>query len=206
MRTIDVEKHAAQETRILDSARRLFAEKGYGETGVQDIAQAVGLTKAALYHYYPAKDRIFRAILDRRASERDVLVGKAACAVDMRQALEMLSDGFFEMVGRPEGRDILLILMSEGAKRSEVGDLFHRLVNRYMADFVEGAVRSGLIRPEEGERCRAELYVFLGALMHYVMDRTFHGKPSINLEEKPYSRFLSSMVVQGWRDIGDSRN
>ncbi|MFI6513110.1 TetR/AcrR family transcriptional regulator [Streptosporangium sp. NPDC050855] len=44
--------------RILDAARRLFAERGYAATSLADIASAVGLTKTAVaYHFHP-KDRL----------------------------------------------------------------------------------------------------------------------------------------------------
>jgi len=38
MRTLNPIQYAAQENKILDAARRLFAEKGYKETGMKDIA------------------------------------------------------------------------------------------------------------------------------------------------------------------------
>lgn len=49
------------ERRILDAARRLFAEKGYEKTSVQDIISATGLSKGAVYHHFRSKE----AILDR---------------------------------------------------------------------------------------------------------------------------------------------
>ena len=50
------------ERRILDSARRLFIEKGYERTSVQDILNDLGdLSKGGLYHHFKAKE----AILDR---------------------------------------------------------------------------------------------------------------------------------------------
>ena len=49
------------ERRILDSARRLFAEKGYEKTSVQDILNDLGLSKGGLYHHFKSKE----AILDR---------------------------------------------------------------------------------------------------------------------------------------------
>ncbi|RDI95000.1 TetR/AcrR family transcriptional regulator [Meiothermus sp. QL-1] len=43
---------------ILEEAARLFTEKGYEATSVQDIAQALGLSKAALYHHFRSKEEI----------------------------------------------------------------------------------------------------------------------------------------------------
>jgi AcrR family transcriptional regulator len=197
MRLLDPEKHAARETRILDTARRLFAEKGYQETGVRDIADALGLTKAALYHYYPGKERILQAILENRKNERDQLVEGALRAEDLIQALRRLAEGFYEIMQRPAGKDMLLILVSEGVRKTEVGDLFHRIIQGYIRDFTAGAVHRGLICSGGEENCRAVLYAFLGGLVHYVLDRTYHGKPAVDLDFKEYGRLLSSVVGNG---------
>lgn len=53
---------APRET-IRAAAARLFAEQGYEGTSLQDIARAVKVTKAAVYHYFPTKQDIFDAIV-----------------------------------------------------------------------------------------------------------------------------------------------
>lgn len=48
--------------RILEEAARLFTEKGYEATSVQELAEALGLSKAALYHHFPSKEEILYEI------------------------------------------------------------------------------------------------------------------------------------------------
>ncbi len=50
---------------ILDAALKLFSHKGYGATSVRDIAEDAGLSKGNVYHHFPDKETIFRALLDR---------------------------------------------------------------------------------------------------------------------------------------------
>ena len=50
---------------ILDAALKLFSHRGYGATSVNDIAEAAGLSKGNVYHHFPDKETIFRALLDR---------------------------------------------------------------------------------------------------------------------------------------------
>ena len=52
---------AATRERILEAARRAFAENGYDATTNKTVAEAAGLTAAALYHYFPSKADIYRA-------------------------------------------------------------------------------------------------------------------------------------------------
>nr|WP_144033120.1 TetR/AcrR family transcriptional regulator [Thermus oshimai] len=49
-------------TRILQEAAQLFTEKGYEATSVQDLAEALGLSKAALYHHFRSKEEILLEI------------------------------------------------------------------------------------------------------------------------------------------------
>jgi len=50
---------------ILDSAVQIFSQKGYHATSMQDIAKAVKLQKASLYHHIHSKQEILVAVLDR---------------------------------------------------------------------------------------------------------------------------------------------
>ena len=48
---------------ILDRAAALFARRGFAKTSVQDIADAVGLSKAGLLHHFPSKDALWTAVI-----------------------------------------------------------------------------------------------------------------------------------------------
>jgi TetR/AcrR family transcriptional repressor of nem operon len=50
--------------RILYSALRLFAQKGYGSTSVADILQAADVNAGSLYHFFPGKQDVLLAVLD----------------------------------------------------------------------------------------------------------------------------------------------
>jgi AcrR family transcriptional regulator len=60
-----VERSEKSRTLILDSALKLFSHKGYGATSVRDIAEEAGLSKGNVYHHFPDKETIFRALIDR---------------------------------------------------------------------------------------------------------------------------------------------
>lgn len=51
--------------RLLSAATRLFAEKGFDRTSVQEIVAAAGVTKGAMYHYFGAKDDLLSEIYGR---------------------------------------------------------------------------------------------------------------------------------------------
>lgn len=65
-------RNGAQRQAILDAASLLFIEKGFGGTNINDIADAVGMTRTALYYYFPSKESVLEAVtkeVTERASE-----------------------------------------------------------------------------------------------------------------------------------------
>jgi AcrR family transcriptional regulator len=50
--------------RILEAAMRVFSEKGYRESTMDDVAEVLGVSKAALYRYFESKEELFRAIIE----------------------------------------------------------------------------------------------------------------------------------------------
>ncbi|CAM3604307.1 HTH-type transcriptional repressor KstR2 [Tsukamurella ocularis] len=49
---------------ILDAAAELFTHRGYAATSTRQIAEAVGIRQASLYHYFPTKGEILTALLE----------------------------------------------------------------------------------------------------------------------------------------------
>ena len=52
---------------ILDTAEALFAERGYEETGVQDILDVLHLSKGSFYHHFESKEQVLQRICENRA-------------------------------------------------------------------------------------------------------------------------------------------
>lgn len=62
----NIEEHVRRQTgRILNAALDLFSQHGYRGTDMGDIAQAMGLARNSLYRYYPSKDHILVAVMQR---------------------------------------------------------------------------------------------------------------------------------------------
>ena len=53
------------ESRILDAAQRVFLEKGYPGTSMDEIAELAPASKPTIYSYFPGKETLFAAVVDR---------------------------------------------------------------------------------------------------------------------------------------------
>lgn len=54
--------------RLLQAAANLFNEKGYERTTVRDLANAVGIQSGSLFHHYPTKEAILKAVMEQVVS------------------------------------------------------------------------------------------------------------------------------------------
>ena len=61
----------------LGVAHGLFAERGYGEVTMEEIAAAVGVTKPLLYNYFGNKERLYIACMERAGDSLTATVGEA---------------------------------------------------------------------------------------------------------------------------------
>jgi TetR/AcrR family transcriptional regulator len=51
--------------RVLDAAESVFAERGYRAATTREIAERAGIGKRMLFYYFPSKDAVYRAVLER---------------------------------------------------------------------------------------------------------------------------------------------
>jgi TetR/AcrR family transcriptional regulator len=58
-----------KERLILDAAQNRFARYGFSKVTMDEIAEDIGMAKASLYYYYPAKENVFRAVIRREQEE-----------------------------------------------------------------------------------------------------------------------------------------
>ena len=51
---------------IISISAKLFAEKGYDKTSMQDIVDALGMSKGGIFHHFNSKEDIFNAVMERQ--------------------------------------------------------------------------------------------------------------------------------------------
>lgn len=138
------------EARILDAAERLFLEKGYENTTIQDIVDALGdLSKGAVYHHFKSKEEIVDAVGERMfrrrnpfaaAAKRDDLNGLGKFRESIR--LNQSDDDRMEMTVQS-----MSILKNPRFLVEMIRDN-QRDLAPYIQRFIEEGVRDGSIHTE----------------------------------------------------------
>ena len=85
---------------ILDAAARLFAEKGYRETTMADIAEAVAVAETTLYHYYGSKREVLLAVFKEI---REAVADSLPLTMPLRSRqdlVELIAHGYRGLVSR----------------------------------------------------------------------------------------------------------
>ena len=62
---------AQRRDQILDAANALFAERGYDEVSVEDIASAAGVTRGLVHHYFGGRKEVYIGLLERLGALRE---------------------------------------------------------------------------------------------------------------------------------------
>src|SRR5205085_752234 len=105
-------EHQSEATRatLLATARSLFALRGYPDVSVDEIVQAAGLTKGALYHHYPDKEGLFRGVVEE--IEKEIYARLTQAAGAQREHLAQLRaacHAYLDVCIEPEvGRIVVL--------------------------------------------------------------------------------------------------
>jgi AcrR family transcriptional regulator len=121
-------------------AARVFYAKSYDGASMQDIAEAVGLTKAGLYHHVGSKDRLLFEIMNYGMDILDETVLAAIKEIaDPREKLRQTIIGHIDLIVRARDQEITVILHEN---RSLSGPLRKKLNARKRAyiDYLEDLI------------------------------------------------------------------
>ncbi|MGY1717242.1 TetR/AcrR family transcriptional regulator [Geodermatophilus nigrescens] len=139
------------EAQILEQATRLFAERGFAATSLQDIAEATGLTRPALYHYVRNKDDLLSRLVQELTEGPAEELHRINADAD-RPPLERLRDMAhavaLRMARSPER--FRLLIRSEAELPESLADVYARGRRRVLREFtavIEDGIAAGRLRP-----------------------------------------------------------
>jgi AcrR family transcriptional regulator len=141
------------ENEIYEHAIRLFAERGFAGTSLQDIAGALGITRPALYYYVKSKDELLAKLA------ADVAGGSAAQITELAARPDLDAAGKLREIVRltalrqaTQPERFRLLIRSEAELPAELSDAYdtsRRAVLRAVTGVIEEGMRAGRFRPAD---------------------------------------------------------
>ncbi len=142
--------------KIVEAAFSLFLDKGYHGTTMDEIAESLGVTKPALYQYFPSKEDLFAAVAERSRQElmgtlqrsyvdRNIRDGSAALFDSLLAYAPQFSSMFSEMMLLAARNERLRAVLHE----DRLGDI--RIIERFIA----GQQETGYVSPRLNPRALA---------------------------------------------------
>jgi TetR/AcrR family transcriptional regulator, cholesterol catabolism regulator len=167
-RQIQAEERRVQ---ILDTALAVFAEKGYANTTIIDIAGAAGISSGLMYHYFPGKEKLLEAAIERNSflpELREIL--RDTKDRPYREVLKNITLGFINLLERKNL--IVRIFLQEGISNENVRKVWANLANNgisLLEKYISARIAAGEFRDQNAE-ITARL-VFSNVIMfHFTRD------------------------------------
>jgi AcrR family transcriptional regulator len=128
---------------LMQAARALFVDKGYGETSTPDIAAAAGITRGALYHHFEDKRALFRAVVtDEALAVANAIEQNAPASLRPIDALLAGSSAYLDAMRVPGRTRLLLIEGPSVLGSAEMKQLDEDNAARTLRDGLEAAMKS----------------------------------------------------------------
>lgn len=150
---------------IIETATRLFIEKGYEHTSIQDIINNLGgLSKGAIYHHFRSKEDILVAVTNRGAEESNKMIFEIRNRTDLT-GKEKLKKLLMYSINRPVQDEIFTAAPNIGSSPALVSSILIGTIEyttpEYVLPIIEQGIEDGSIQTEYPEEL-AELIMLVG--------------------------------------------
>ncbi|MCI8339515.1 MAG: TetR/AcrR family transcriptional regulator [Lachnospiraceae bacterium] len=180
---------------ILSVAFRLFMEKGYEHTSIQDIIDHLGgLSKGAIYHHFKSKEDILVAVTDRMTADSNQMFAQIRDYSDLN-GREKLKKIFKESINQPVQNDIFTVAPDFHKNPKLLFSLLHETIDdaapNYILPIIQQGISDGSIETDYPEQL-AELILLVANV--WMNPMIFDSSA-----EESYRKFMIfSQMLQGF--------
>lgn len=199
----------ASRARILDHARHEFVTHGLNGARMDRIAEAAGVNKNLIYHYYSSKERLYLEVLERiyaglRASQDDARLRALPPLDGMRELVSSTFDHFVAMPDLIRLMSVENIHYAQHLKSSTLVKPLYRGLLETLQVLLENGQRSGVFRSHVDP---IDLYLSVSGLAYFflsnqhtlswLLDRNFVSKPRIAQRRAHVVEMVMSYLTAG---------
>jgi AcrR family transcriptional regulator len=195
--------HGARSNHVIETAIRLFAQKGFQGTKTKEIAEAAGVNEALIFRDFQTKENLYCAILDY-ASDR---IGAAGWIEELspyrdrrddRALFSRLALRLFETFGREHALFRLMVYCA--LEHHELARKFREALVEPLERFIEDYLR---LRQEEGAFRPADPHAlgrcFLHMCHHHVLRQVLFGDQAQPAADAAAAKVFTEIFLEGAR-------
>lgn len=186
-------RHQHVEDDILSKAAALFDELGYGRTSLQDIAEAVGIARPSLYHYFSSKEEILATLVEHATTAREDIVDEVR---RMDGTPRVRLSALLRNIGRSTSANpagLRLTLNNNGSLPPEIRQRnarSRRVLFELLTEILAEGVDTGVLQPMNVRESAATMIAALTGLQY----REIGG---IRMDPDHAAELLEHMLISG---------
>lgn len=177
--------------KIFETSMKLFAEKGYDATSIEDITATVGVAKGTLYYHFSSKEEIFNFLVEEGIkllqNSIDIKTSKLTNYIDKIKAIVLIQ---IKIVVKYE--DLITILLSQfwgtEARNQKCKKHIYEYINT-IENIVKEGIEAGEIKQGNPKAIASEIYGLICSTLIYKL----RNNDEINIM-KLYKEFETTII------------
>jgi len=165
---------AGRKTRrsILSAALKVFGERGYSATRLEDVANEAGISRGPIYWHFDSKENLHSKILQSSLKRYKNRIDKALNSMDgspLTKIRNLLKELFVMLEDDKEYRDAYSTFIFRGELTGEAGHIYNEMMGGYyreaaktLAGLIKEGIKAGEIKPDTDPQLAAS------ALLYYI--------------------------------------
>lgn len=155
----------------MNTALFVFAERGFAQTTIKDLADAAGTSDGLMYHYFPSKEKLLEAVVEHHSflpQLREILKD-----TKYQQYRKVLKDIALKFINLLEQNNMIgKIFFQEGSSNAKVQKVWSNLANdavSLLREYLSAHISTGALRVHNAEvTARCLFYVLV--MFHLTKD------------------------------------
>ncbi|MCB9993642.1 MAG: TetR/AcrR family transcriptional regulator [Hyphomicrobiaceae bacterium] len=198
----------ARPDEVLDAALLEFAEKGFAATKVEDIARKAGLSKGAVYLYFPSKRSLLEGLVRRAVIPITKNAARLAANVkgSSLDVIGLILKGIVHQFKNPKSVAIPKLILHEALGLPEVAEFYRNAVldvaMPVMRGLIEKGIETGEIRPVDPDMTVRSIVGPI--LIHLMLAEVFNVLPEGGLRFDDLLENHLSILTRGLRANGET--
>ena len=140
----------AKRDAILEAARKVFMEVGFGASSMDSIAAEAKVSKQTVYNHFGSKEELFAAMVRYFVDQKLMVFSEAAKSGKPEETLRTIAHQFLDHGAAEQRVAMYRVLMAEAPRVPELGDIFYSagpaVVRKYLADYLAEQHARGILR------------------------------------------------------------